>query len=69
VIDEAVAAPVLAAIDRSEVVALALALGGIDSPAGSEGAAGEFVHEWMLREGFAPRKVGLAPTDSTWSGA
>ena len=50
-----------AAIDRDELVDLALTLGNIPSPCGQEQAAGDFVHDWMAREGFAPRKVGAVP--------
>jgi acetylornithine deacetylase/succinyl-diaminopimelate desuccinylase-like protein len=50
---------VLARIDRQEVVDLALALGNIDSPTGSEGAAGQFVYEWLTSNGFEPRKYAL----------
>lgn len=52
---------VLALIDPQEVVDLALALGNIDSPTGSEGPAGEFVYEWLQRNGFEPRKYALIP--------
>lgn len=50
---------VVARIDSQEVVDLALALGNIDSPTGSEGPAGEYVHDWLARNGFAPRRYGL----------
>ena len=50
---------VVASIDRDEVVDLALALGNIDSPTGSEGPAGQFVFEWLTRNGFRPRKFAL----------
>ena len=53
-----------AAIDPDELVALALELGNIPSPAGHERAAGDFVHDWMQREGFRPRKVGATPERS-----
>ncbi len=46
-------------IDRQEVIDLALTLGNIDSPTGSEGAAGQFVYEWLARRGFRPRKYAL----------
>ena len=46
-------------IDPQEVVDLALALGNIDSPTGSEGAAGQFVHDWLAENGFEPRKYAL----------
>jgi acetylornithine deacetylase/succinyl-diaminopimelate desuccinylase-like protein len=44
-----------------EVVALALALGNIDSPAGHEREAGEYIFSWMNEHRFEPRKVGLLP--------
>ena len=50
---------VLARIDPAEVVELALALGNIDSPTGSEGAAGQFVYDWLASNGFAPKKFAL----------
>jgi acetylornithine deacetylase/succinyl-diaminopimelate desuccinylase-like protein len=50
---------VVARIDPQEVVDLALALGNIDSPTGSEGPAGQFVFDWLASNGFTPRKFGL----------
>ncbi len=50
---------VVARIDRDEVVELALALGNIDSPTGSEGAAGQFVYDWLTTSGFRPQKYAL----------
>jgi acetylornithine deacetylase/succinyl-diaminopimelate desuccinylase-like protein len=50
---------VVANIDPQEVVYLALALGNIDSPTGSEGAAGQFVYDWLTENGFSPRKYAL----------
>ncbi len=50
---------VIARIDPQEVVELALKLGNIDSPTGSEGTAGEFVFEWLKDHGFEPRKYAL----------
>ena len=50
---------VVARIDRDEVIELALALGNIDSPTGSEGPAGQFVFDWLGANGFAPRKYAL----------
>ncbi|MGH8446586.1 MAG: peptidase M20, partial [Solimonas sp.] len=50
-----------AAIDRDEVIALTLELCNIPSPMRQERRAGEFVHDWMARHGFAPRKVGMTP--------
>lgn len=52
---------VVARIDPQEVVDLALALGNIDSPTGSEGPAGQFVYDWLERNAFAPRKFALIP--------
>src|SRR5437879_13872780 len=52
---------VLARIDPKEVVDLALALGNIDSPTGSEGPAGEFVFRWLAGNGFAPKKYAMIP--------
>src|SRR5437764_13994584 len=52
---------VLAKIDPKEVVDLALALGNIDSPTGSEGPAGQFVYDWLEKNGFAPKKYALIP--------
>lgn len=46
-------------LDRDELVALILELCNIPSPAGYEKAAGDYVHEWMKREGFAPKRVGM----------
>ncbi len=50
---------VVASIDPKEVVDLALALGNIDSPTGSEGRAGRFVFDWLAENGFAPKKYAL----------
>ncbi len=50
---------VVARIDPDEVVELALALGNIDSPTGAEGPAGEFVFDWLARNGFSPRRFAL----------
>ena len=51
---------VVAGIDPQEVVDLALALGNIDSPTGSEGEAGQYVFDWLAANGFQPRKYALA---------
>jgi acetylornithine deacetylase/succinyl-diaminopimelate desuccinylase-like protein len=65
-------AAVAAAIDVQELTQLALDLGNIPSPAGHELAAGNFVYDWMAREGFNPRKVGALPERNniigTWGG-
>ncbi len=50
---------VVARIDPDEVVELALALGNIDSPTGSEGAAGIYVRDWLTDNGFKPRTFAL----------
>ena len=60
-ITDADRAAIAAAIDTDELVELALALGNIPSPAGHEAAAAQFVHDWLAREGFSPRKVGATP--------
>jgi acetylornithine deacetylase/succinyl-diaminopimelate desuccinylase-like protein len=52
---------VVGRIDPQEVVDLALALGNIDSPTGLEGAAGQFVFDWLAEHGFSPRKYALTP--------
>lgn len=52
---------VVARIDPQEVIDLALSLGNIDSPTGSEGVAGEFVYEWLMTNGFRARKYALNP--------
>jgi formylaminopyrimidine deformylase len=52
---------IAAAIDADELVELALTLGNIPAPSRSEAAAAGFVHDWMAREGFNPRKVGATP--------
>jgi acetylornithine deacetylase/succinyl-diaminopimelate desuccinylase-like protein len=52
---------VVARIDPQEVIDLALALGNIDSPTGSEGTAGQFVFDWLASNGFRPRKFALTP--------
>ncbi len=52
---------VLDRIDVDELVKVALDLGNIDSPTGQEGPVAEYVHDWLVRQGFAARKVGLFP--------
>lgn len=52
---------VIERIDVDELVKLALDLGNIDSPTGQEGPVGEYVYDWMAKNGFAPKKVGLFP--------
>jgi len=55
------AARVLDRIDTDEMVKVALDLGNIDSPTGSEGRVGEYVYEWLRANGFAAKKVALFP--------
>jgi acetylornithine deacetylase/succinyl-diaminopimelate desuccinylase-like protein len=52
---------VLDQIDVDELVKVALDLGNIDSPTGSEGPVGEYVHDWLSRQGITARKVALLP--------
>ncbi len=49
------------AIDADELVKLTLDICNIESPAGEEARVGEFIFEWMQREGFSPRKIGMFP--------
>ena len=60
-VTEADKARLAAAIDIDELTTLALELGNIRSPAGGEINAANFVHDWLDREGFNPRKVGATP--------
>ncbi len=46
-------------IREEELVELALALANIDSPAGDEREAAQFVFGWMVEQGFAPKKIGM----------
>ena len=48
-------------IDADELVKLTLAICNIESSAGNEAEVGEFVFDWMRREGFEPRKIGMFP--------
>jgi acetylornithine deacetylase/succinyl-diaminopimelate desuccinylase-like protein len=52
---------VLERIDVDELVKVTLDLANLDSPTGSEGLAAEYVYDWLTRQGFEPRKVGLYP--------
>lgn len=54
-----VSAAIREAVDREELIALILELGNIPSPAGYEKASGDFVYEWMKREGLTPKRVGM----------
>jgi acetylornithine deacetylase/succinyl-diaminopimelate desuccinylase-like protein len=51
----------LAEIDEEALIELALDLGNIDSPTGQEGAASDYVFEWLEVAGFEPRRLGLFP--------
>jgi acetylornithine deacetylase/succinyl-diaminopimelate desuccinylase-like protein len=48
-------------IDPEALINLALTLGKIDSPAGNEAPAGNYLFEWLQERNFAPRRVGFAP--------
>jgi len=50
---------VLDLIDPEDLTKLVLDLGNIKSPFLFEREAGQFVYDWMEREGFTPKKVGL----------
>ena len=48
-------------IDVDELVKVALDLGNIDSPTGDEGPVGEYVYDWLRRQGFEAKKIALVP--------
>jgi acetylornithine deacetylase/succinyl-diaminopimelate desuccinylase-like protein len=50
---------VVARIDRTELVEFALTICNIDSAGPSEGEVAQYLYEWLCREGFKARKVGL----------
>ena len=52
---------VIARIDKNELIEFALQICNIDSPVGHEGAVCEHLYNWMAKEGFRPRKLGLLP--------
>jgi acetylornithine deacetylase/succinyl-diaminopimelate desuccinylase-like protein len=52
---------VLDHIDVDELVKVALDLGNIDSPTGSEGPVGEYVYDWLRGQGIKAQKVALMP--------
>ena len=58
---DARAQSVLDKIDVDELVKVALDLANIDSPTGAEGPVGDYVYDWLTREGFAARKIALMP--------
>jgi acetylornithine deacetylase/succinyl-diaminopimelate desuccinylase-like protein len=46
-------------IDTDELLKVALDLANIDSPTGREGPVADYVQDWLRREGFDARKIGL----------
>jgi hypothetical protein len=52
---------VIKRVDRQEVINLALALGNIDSPTGSEGVACHYVYDWLSQNGSSLTKYALTP--------
>ncbi len=52
---------VLDHIDADELVKVTLDLANLDSPTGSEGPVADYVYDWLVRQGFEARKVGLYP--------
>lgn len=52
---------VLRAIDKEELCDLAVRLGSINSPPGSEGNAADFVYNWLKTEGISVRTLELSP--------
>jgi acetylornithine deacetylase/succinyl-diaminopimelate desuccinylase-like protein len=59
---------VLERIDRDELIELALALGNIPSPAGEEAEIGNFIHDWLARNEYSPRRIGFVPERSCMAG-
>jgi acetylornithine deacetylase/succinyl-diaminopimelate desuccinylase-like protein len=54
-----VADDVVASIDRAELVEFALEISNIDSAVPHEAEVAEHLYQWLSRQGFATRKVGL----------
>jgi acetylornithine deacetylase/succinyl-diaminopimelate desuccinylase-like protein len=54
-------AEVLAAIDREELVSLALDLANIDSPSGQEKPVSDFILQWLTGHGIRARQLALVP--------
>src|SRR5215813_11420615 len=50
-----------ALIDPDALLDLALTLGKIDSPAGNEAPAGNYLFDWLSERNFAPQRVGFVP--------
>lgn len=46
-------------INPQELTELALTLGNIASPAGDEAPVGDYLVDWLWRNGFTPKKIGL----------
>src|SRR5687767_4018252 len=59
---------VLELIHRDALVELALALGNIPSPAGEEAEIGNFIHDWLARNEYSPRRIGFVPERSCMAG-
>lgn len=55
----AAADDVVARIDRKQLVDFALEICNIDSAIGHEAAVAEHIYQWLKKEGFRTRKVGL----------
>lgn len=54
-------AEVLAAIDREELISLALDLANIDSPSGQEKPVSDFALQWLTDNGIRAFQLGLVP--------
>jgi acetylornithine deacetylase/succinyl-diaminopimelate desuccinylase-like protein len=50
---------VVGLIDPEELAELALGLGKIEAPAGAEGPAAEAVADWLVGQGYKPKRIGL----------
>ena len=54
-----VADDALGLIDRDQLVQLALEICNIDSAGPFEAEVAEFIYQWLRREGFIARRIGL----------
>jgi len=54
-------ADVLAAIDREELISLALDLANIDSPPGQEKPVSDYILQWLTDNGIRGRQIGIVP--------
>jgi acetylornithine deacetylase/succinyl-diaminopimelate desuccinylase-like protein len=52
---------VLSNINGKELSELVMSLVAIESPPGKEKAVADYVYEWLKKEGFDPRRVGMLP--------